>query len=352
MQKVVIALSGGVDSSVAAALLVDQGYDVVGVTMRLWSEPGCEHENRCCTPETRLLAQQLAEKLNIPFHVLDTAEIFREQVVQAFLDGYANGDTPNPCIFCNRRIKWGFLLDFARSLGAEWIATGHYGRIVHNDRGIFELWKGVDESKDQSYFLSLLTQQHLAHTIFPLAEMHKTQVRALAQQRHLPAADQAESQDLCFLSGGDYRAFLRKYVPQVAQPGAVVNRAGRVLGEHQGLAFYTIGQRKGLPAAGRPLYVLYKNLENNTLLVGYEEELGQQTLHAEEINWIAGEPPLRPLQAQVKIRYRAVPAPALVTPQPDGGAQVVFEKPLRDITPGQMAVFYAGNQVLGGGLIR
>jgi tRNA-specific 2-thiouridylase len=352
MQKVVIALSGGVDSSVAAALLVDQGYDVVGVTMRLWSEAGCEHENRCCTPETRLQAQQLAEKLNIPFYILDAADIFREQVVQAFLDGYVNGDTPNPCIFCNQRIKWGFLLDFAHSLGADFIATGHYVRIVQNAQGIFELWKGVDESKDQSYFLSLLTQQQLAHTIFPLAEMHKTQVRALARQRQLPAADQSESQDLCFLSGGDYRAFLRKYVPQVAQPGAVVNHDGRVLGEHQGLAFYTIGQRKGLPAAGRPLYVLYKNLENNTLLVGYEEELGQQTLHAEEINWIAGEPPLRPLQAQVKIRYRAVPAPALVTPQPNGGALVAFEKPLRDITPGQMAVFYAGSQVLGGGLIR
>ncbi len=352
MQKVVIALSGGVDSSVAAALLVDQGYDVVGVTMRLWSEPGCEHDNRCCTPETRLLAQQLTEELNIPFYVLDAAEIFREQVVQAFLDGYANGDTPNPCIFCNRRIKWGFLLDFAHSLGAELIATGHYGRIIQNNESTYELWKGVDESKDQSYFLSLLTQQQLAHTIFPLGEMHKTQVRELAQQRHLPAADQAESQDLCFLSGGDYRAFLRKYVPQVAQPGAVVNRTGRVLGEHQGLAFYTIGQRKGLPAGGRPLYVLDKNLEHNTLLVGYAEELGQQTLRAEAINWVAGKPPAQPFHAEVKIRYKAIPAPAQITPQPDGGALVAFEKPLRDITPGQMAVFYAGNQVLGGGLIR
>jgi tRNA-specific 2-thiouridylase len=182
--------------------------------------------------------------------------------------------------------------------------------------------------------------------------MHKTQVRALAQQRQLPAADQSESQDLCFLSGGDYRAFLRKYVPQVVQPGAVVNREGRTLGEHQGLAFYTIGQRKGLPASGRPLYVLHKDLETNSLLVGYEEELGQQTLWAEAINWIAGEPPAQPFQSKVKIRYRAVLAPALVTPQPDGGALVAFEKPLRDITPGQMAVFYTGSQVLGGGLIR
>ncbi len=351
MQKVVMALSGGVDSSVAAALLVEQGYDVVGVTMRLWSEPGCEHENRCCTPETRLLAQQLAEKLDIPFHVLDAADAFHEQVVQAFLDGYANGDTPNPCIFCNQRIKWGFLLDFARSLGAECIATGHYGRILQNEQGLYELWKGVDESKDQSYFLSLLTQQHLAHTIFPLGEMHKKQVRALAQQRQLPAADQSESQDLCFLSGGDYRAFLRKYVPQVVQPGVVVNREGRTLGEHGGLAFYTIGQRKGLPAAGRPLYVLHKDLENNSLLVGYEEELGQQTLLAEEINWIAGEAPGQPFQAKVKIRYKAVPAPAMITPQAGGNALVEFHKPLRDITPGQMAVFYDGSQVLGGGVI-
>ena len=352
MTKVVVALSGGVDSSVAAALLVEQGYEVVGVTIRLWSEPGCENENRCCTPETRRIAGQLAGKLNIPFEILDAVELFHQQVVQSFLDGYQRGDTPNPCIFCNRHIKWGYLLSYAQSIGASLVATGHYARVKRTETGLYELWRGIDPSKDQSYMLSMLNQQQLAHSIFPVGEFNKAQVRKLAHDLDLPAADQPESQDLCFLGESDYRLFLRKYVPQVVQPGLIVNPSGTVLGEHQGLAFYTIGQRKGLPSSTRPLYVLEKNLETNVLVAGFAEELGKQEFSVDALNWIAGEAPSKPLQAEVKIRFKAPPAAALLTPGIDGGVHVRLEAPLRDITNGQMAVFYTGDQVLGGGIIR
>ncbi len=352
MTKLVVALSGGVDSSVAAALLVKQGYEVTGVTMRLWSEPGCEHENRCCTPETRRIAEQVAEKLNIPFKILDAEEVFRNQVVQAFLDGYQQGETPNPCIFCNRYVKWGFLLSFAESIGAPFIATGHYARITRAENGLYELWKGVDPSKDQAYMLSLLNQELLAHSIFPLGNYYKVQTRQIAQDMGLPAANQPESQDLCFLGESDYRVFLRKYVPQVVQPGLIENQDGKVLGEHQGLAFYTIGQRKGLPSSTRPLYVLEKRLHENVLMVGFLEELGRETFLAYPVNWIAGEIPAEPIQAEVKIRFKAQPVPSLVTPKEDGSIHVRLSHPLRDISAGQMAVLYKGDQVLGGGLIR
>lgn len=351
MEKVLIALSGGVDSSVAAALLVKEGYEVVGASMRLWSAPGCEAENRCCTPETRDLARRLADQLNIPFHIMDASEKFRSLVVQPFLDGYSRGDTPNPCIFCNRFLKWGYLLDFARTIGADLIATGHYARIIQNPNGKLALWRGVDASKDQSYFLSLLTQEHLAVTLFPLGNYHKQEVRQIAREMNLPAADQPESQDLCFLGDRDYRDFLVEYVPEVANPGPIINRAGKVLGEHQGLAFYTIGQRKGLPSSTQPLYVCEKDLQHNTLIVGPAEDLGQSAMHVTGVNWIAGEPPVGEFQAEVKIRYKAIPAPARVVVSDQGDVQVTFMAPLRDITPGQMAVFYQGDLVLGGGVI-
>lgn len=352
MTKLVVALSGGVDSSVAAALLVKQGYEVTGVTMHLWSEPGCEQENRCCTPETRQIAQRVAEKLNIPFKILDAEEIFREQVVQSFLDGYRYGETPNPCIFCNRFVKWGFMFAFAQSMGASFIATGHYARIIRSENGLYELWKGIDPAKDQAYMLSLLNQELLAQTIFPLGNLYKADTRQIAREMDLPAADQPESQDLCFLGESDYRVFLRKYVPQVVQSGSIENQAGKVLGEHQGLAFYTIGQRKGLPSSTRPLYVLEKRMDDNVLIVGFEEELGRQEFLASPVNWIAGESPSAPVHAEVKIRFKAQPVPGLVTPQGDGSVHVRLSAPLRDITAGQMAVFYQGDRVLGGGVIR
>jgi len=351
MEKVLIALSGGVDSSVAAALLVKDGYEVVGATMRLWSAPGCEAENRCCTPETRDLAGRLADQLNIPFHIIDTREKFRSLVVQPFLDGYSKGDTPNPCIFCNRFLKWGYLLDYARSIGADLIATGHYARILQNPQGKLELWRGMDASKDQSYFLSLLTQEHLAFTKFPLGNYHKKEVRQIAREMSLPSMDQPESQDLCFLGDRDYRDFLVKYVPEVANPGPIINRAGKVLGEHPGLAFYTIGQRKGLPSSTQALYVCEKDMPHNTLIVGPAEDLGQGAMRVTGVNWIAGEPPGEEFTADVKIRFKAKPAPANVVVSEEGQVQATFMAPLRDITPGQMAVFYQGDLVLGGGVI-
>jgi len=352
MTKVVVALSGGVDSSVAAALLMEQGYEVVGVTMRLWSAPGCEEENRCCTPHTRELAAQLAEQLGIPFHILDAQQAFRQAVVQRFLDGYSRGDTPNPCVYCNRYLKWDHLWQFAQFIGAEAIATGHYARLREGTDGTYELWKGVDATKDQTYFLSLLTQQQLAHTLFPLGEYTKVEVRQIAHARQLPSADAPESQDLCFLGKRDYRDFLREYAPQAVQPGEIVDRQGKVLGSHNGLAFYTIGQRKGMPASAQALYVYQKDLEQNRLVVATEAELGADSMQVREINWIAGNPPAEHFEAEVKIRFKAVPALAQIEVQPDGSAMVHFANPLRDITPGQLAVFYQGEKVLGGGWIN
>jgi len=352
MTKVVVALSGGVDSSVSAALLVEQGYEVVGATMRLWSAPGCEEENRCCTPQTRDLAAQLAEQLGIPFHILDAQQAFRQAVVQRFLDGYSRGDTPNPCVYCNRYLKWDYLWQFAQSIGAEAIATGHYARLRRGTDGTYELWKGVDATKDQTYFLSLLTQQHLAHTLFPLGEYTKVEVRQIAHARQLPAADQPESQDLCFLGKRDYRDFLRENAPQAVQPGEIVDQQGKVLGKHNGLAFYTIGQRKGMPASAHALYVYQKDLEHNRLVVGTEAELGAKSMQVREINWIAGNPPAEHFEAEVKIRFKAMPSLAQIKVQPEGSAMVHFGKPLRDITPGQLAVFYQGEKVLGGGWIN
>jgi tRNA-specific 2-thiouridylase len=351
MTKVVVALSGGVDSSVAAALLVEQVYEVVGVTMRLWSAPGCEEENRCCTPQTRQLAAQLAQQLGIPFQILDAQQDFRQEVVQRFLDGYSRGDTPNPCVYCNRYLKWDYLWQFAQSIGAEAIATGHYARLRRSMDGTYELWKGRDATKDQTYFLSLLTQQHFEHTLFPLGEYTKVEVRQIAHARQLPAADAPESQDLCFLGKRDYRDFLREYAPQAVEPGEIVDIQGRVLGKHNGLAFYTIGQRKGMPASAHALYVYQKDLEHNRLVVGTEAELGADRMQVREINWIAGNPPADYFEAEVKIRFKAVPALAQIEVQPESSAMVHFAKPLRDITPGQLAVFYQGEKVLGGGWI-
>ena len=352
MTKVVVALSGGVDSSVAAALLVRQGFDVEGVTMRLWSAPGCENENRCCTPETRLTAQNLADGLHIPFTVLDAQDLFRKQVVQPFLDGYSRGDTPNPCIFCNRYLKWGQLLDYARTVNADFIATGHYAKITKTQNGNYELRRGADETKDQSYFLSLLTQSHLSRTLFPLADLHKSEVRQIAHDFDLPAADQPESQDLCFVGNRNYGEFLAEFAPEVVNPGEIRHLNGSLLGKHEGLAFYTIGQRKRLPASSQALYVVDKDMAQNCLIVGGLEDLGKQNMIVPTVNWILGAQPEPNFLSEIKIRSNSIPKPAQVNVATDGTAQVTFYEPIRDITPGQMAVFYDGDLVLGGGIIE
>jgi len=351
--SVVVGMSGGVDSSVAAALLVSQGYRVTGVMLRLWSQPCMEESNRCCTPEAMAQARRIAAMLGIPFYALDVQERFRNTVVESFIEGYSNGLTPNPCLICNRQIRWGFMLDQALAMGADYLATGHYARVERGEDDDVRLIKAVDPNKDQSYVLSGLSQEQLRHSMFPLGALIKSEVRELARQFSLPVAERADSQDLCFLAGGDYREFLLRYAVKGTGPGKIVNRQGKVLGEHQGLAAYTIGQRKGLGiAAPEPLYVLEKNLADNALVIGFERELGQSTLKTGVVNWISGRAPETDLRVQVKIRYRADLAWGILHPMQDGCSVVDFERPLRDITAGQQAVFYDGDQVLGGGIIQ
>ena len=340
--RVVVAMSGGVDSSVAAALMVRAGYDVVGMMMRLWTDDalgGAEH-NRCCTPEQMSDARRIADKLAIPFYVLDTKVIFR--------DGY----TPNPCLECKRQIRFDWLLNNALALDADYLATGHYARISRDADGGWTLRRGLDAEKDQSYVLSVMGQSQLARTKFPVGEYHKHEVRALADELGLNVAGKKDSQDLCFLGNSDYRDFLRLHAPDVMAPGPIVNASGELLGEHRGLANYTIGQRKGLGlSANVPLYVLAMNPYKNALVVGPRDQLGRDRLIAESVNWVSGAPPAPKFRARVKIRYRAQPQPASIEV---GGSQtfsVKFDQPQRDITPGQAAVIYQGDNCLGGGVI-
>ena len=351
--RVVVAMSGGVDSSVTAALLANQGYQVIGMMMRLWSEPGCEQHNRCCTPDAMAQARRVSAILGIPFYAVDAQQAFRETVVEAFLQGYTQGVTPNPCLVCNRLIRWEFLLERALALGADYMATGHYCRLREDEQGNKQLLRGIDESKDQSYVLHVLEQEQLKKALFPLGEYTKPQVRQMARDFKLPVAERADSQDLCFLGDGDYREFLARYSPQTKQPGPILTRSGEQLRGHNGLAFYTIGQRKGIGvAAPRPLYVLEKDASRNALIVGHIEELGGDQFETQRFNWISGHPPAEPFRGKVKIRYKASDAPCTVTPLEDGRVQINLDDPLRDITPGQAAVVYDGKICLGGGIIQ
>ena len=345
-------MSGGVDSSVAAALLKEQGYEVIGMMLRLWSEPGKEDSNRCCTPDSMGQARRVAAKLDIPFYVIDAKDVFHKTVVQYFLDGYARGETPNPCLICNRQIRWTFLLEHAIALGADFMATGHYVRIRKDERGTLELLRAVDRGKDQSYVLHVLNQDQLKHALFPIGDYPKTEIRAIAEKFGLPTASRKDSQDLCFLAGEDYRNFLQRNAAEMLQPGEILTREGKSVGKHTGLANYTIGQRKGLGVASAvPLYVLGKNSITNTLIVGTQDELGSCELSARDVNWLSGEAPPKPFRAEVKIRYTAKEAEALVTPMGGNQASVLFDAPQRDITAGQAAVFFQGDVMIGGGII-
>ncbi|HEX2979515.1 MAG TPA: tRNA 2-thiouridine(34) synthase MnmA [Anaerolineaceae bacterium] len=350
--KVVVGMSGGVDSSVAAALLVQQGYSVIGMMLRLWNEPGKEAENRCCTPDAMAQARRVAAILGIPFYAIDAQERFRGEVVQYFLDAHREGITPNPCLVCNRKIRWGYLLQHAQTFGAEAFATGHYVRLRTDDDGRYQLMRALDERKDQSYVLSMLSQDQLSRSLFPLGEYTKPHIREIARELKLPVAERADSQDLCFIADRDYRRFLLDHAPDTVRPGPIRDRQGNDLGEHQGLAFYTIGQRKGLGlASSEPIYVLEKNIVENVLVVGPAEELGKDHLEAVEARWIAGEPPAERFRAEVKIRYKADAVPGWVTIQSNLQFSVDFDCPLRDITAGQAAVVYQGENCLGAGLI-
>lgn len=352
--RVVVAMSGGVDSSVAAALLVEQGYEVIGVMLRLWAEelsPQGGGFNRCCSLESIHDARAVADRLGIPFYVINAEGPFKENVVDFFVEQYIAGRTPNPCLVCNRRIRFGFLLEHARSLGARYLATGHYARVRRGEDGRYQLWRGADRSKDQSYVLSVLGQAELAQALFPVGEYTKPEVRGLAAARGLPTASRVESQDLCFIADGDYRRFLAEHAGEAIRPGPILDRQGRQLGTHRGLPFYTIGQRSGLGiAAPQPLYVLALDVARNAVIVGTAVDLGQRWLRAEQVNWVAGEPPAGPIRAAVQIRYRAEAVPATIVPQMDA-AEVHLAEPVRAITPGQAAVFYDGEVCLGGGII-
>jgi tRNA-uridine 2-sulfurtransferase len=352
--RVVVAMSGGVDSSVAAALLKQDGYDVVGMMMRLWSEPGRGPDaplNRCCTPDQMADARRVADALEIPFYVVDVKDVFRRRIVQFYIDQHALGRTPNPCVECNREIRFGFLLDRARALGADYLATGHYARVEETPDG-FRLLRAVDAAKDQSYVLHVLGQEELAQVLFPVGDYTKAEVRQVAAELGLPVAQKSESMDLCFLGDGDYRRFLGEYAPQAIRPGPIVNSRGEVLGAHEGLPFYTIGQRKGLGlSSGEPLYVLHKDVTGNALVVGSRAELGQTELLVRDVNWVAGVPPASTLHGGVKVRYKAAAAPGSVTPLSGGGARVLFDDFVFGATPGQAAVFYDGDAVAGGGII-
>ena len=355
-KRVVVAMSGGVDSSVAAALLVEQGYEVIGMMMRLWSDEamgGAEH-NRCCTPAQMADAERIANHLNIPFYVLDTKDVFRATVVEYFINSHRQGITPNPCMECNRHIRFDYLLNNALALDADYLATGHYARIHQSENGFFQLKRGLDDNKDQSYVLSVMGQDQLSKTLFPVGEYPKQEVRALAAKFGLNVESKKDSQDLCFLGHNDYRDFLQVHAPEIMEPGPIVFRDGTQIGEHSGLANYTIGQRKGLGVSYKdPLYVIAMNPYRNALIVGTREQLGRDELTASRFNWVSNQAPVgESFAAQVKIRYKAKAQPANVTVLSDSEIHVHFDEPQRDITPGQGAVVYDSEVCLGGGIIQ
>ena len=357
-ERVVVGMSGGVDSSVAAALLVEQGHDVVGVTLRVWpwraADDPVKRFGSCCSAESGDDARSVARALGIPYYLLNTEAEFDRTVIQPFTDEYRAGRTPVPCVACNRDVKFGSLLARARAWDASAVATGHYARITRDPvTRRFLLWRGVDAGKDQSDFLWPLSQAQLAAARFPVGHLDKDEVRARARALGLATADKPESQEICFVPDDDYRGFLRRRDPAIFRAGAIVDVAtGATVGQHAGIANFTIGQRKGLGlATGRSHYVVDLDPERNAVVVGDATALERTELLATSTNFIACDPPEAPLRVHARIRHNHVPAPATVQALDDGVARVVFDGPQRAITPGQSVVFYDGDCVVGGGVI-
>ena len=339
-------MSGGVDSSVAAALLKEQGYEVVGMTIRVKPADGSNDDIR--------VAQSVAEKLGIAHHIVDCRELFSQKVVDHFCAEYSRGRTPNPCVRCNEYVKFDALLNKARELGAEFVATGHYARIERLGKsGRYQLKKGCDSGKDQSYFLYFLKQDVMGHISLPLGEMKKDDVRNIARSLGLASADREESQDMCFVAKGDYRGFVGARMPQAGEPGPILDRQGNVLGRHRGILSYTVGQRKGMGISDKqPLYVTRIDAERNAIIVGSKADVYGDELIASSLNWIEFDTLEQPIEVKAKIRYRHREGDAVVTPISNSEVNVKFAQPQMAITPGQSVVFYKGSVVVGGGTIE
>lgn len=356
-KRVVVAMSGGVDSSITACLLAKEGYEVIGLSLKLFSSEEKEFTERnsgCCGIQGIEDARAVCQKVGIPFYALNYKGKFEEKVIEYFCGEYENGRTPNPCIICNEKIKFGSLLEKAKSLGAEYIATGHYAKIEYEEEtGRYQLRKGEDREKDQSYFLFSLTQQQLEHSLFPLGNYTKDEGHRLAKRFGLKVHDKPASQEICFIQNSDYRSFLKARVPESRlRLGPIINKkSGEILGEHRGIVFYTIGQRKGLGPHTKPLYVIGIDIEKNAILVGEEEELYGDVLIAERVNWIDREELVEPIRVKARIRYKQRESDATVFPMGEGVVKVKFDKPQRAITPGQAVVFYRDEIVVGGGWI-
>ncbi|MDB9519840.1 tRNA 2-thiouridine(34) synthase MnmA [Roseofilum reptotaenium CS-1145] len=348
MKKVVVGLSGGVDSSTAAAVLHHQGYDIVGLT--LWLMKG---KGQCCS-EGMVDAAKICEQLGVPHHIVDSRELFEQNIIDYLVSGYREGITPLPCSQCNRAVKFGPMINYAKSeLGIDYIATGHYARIAFDEQsGRYQLLKAIDPQKDQSYFLYDLSQEILASTLFPLGETPKTETRRLAAEFNLTTAEKPESQDLCLVEAhGSMQSFLDQYINQ--KTGDIVDQGGKVLGQHQGIHHYTIGQRRGLGVAySEPLYVVDLDPVMNRVIVGTRDSAADPECTVSRVNWVSIAPPDSPIRAEVRIRYRSQPVPVTVVPLPENRVHLRFDEPQFGVTPGQGAVWYEGDRLLGGGIME
>jgi len=352
-QRIVVGMSGGVDSSATAALLLEQGYEVIGITLKLWPQDCVNRaEDKCCGPQAVTDARAVCHKLGIPYYLIDESAEFQSKVIQYFADEYKAGRTPNPCVMCNQNLKFGRLIGRADQLGAQYVATGHFARLERRDDGRVLLKRGRDRRKDQSYFLFSLRQDQLARALFPLGEKTKSDTREVARHCQLKTADKEESMEICFVPDNDYGKFLQEANLAQKHRGEIMDLHGRVLGHHDGIEFYTIGQRKGLGiTTTRPVYVIELDATNNRVIVGDDSALDRDEFTVDRCNWIPFDNLTEPAEVTAKIRYNHPGTAATVTPLGGGRAKVKLHEPQRAITPGQAAVFYQDDLVLGGGWI-